>query len=249
MLVSLNECYNIKIRLRNLQSRMMACGNLELVHKSGLRVGMVSVLLIICCSARPWDYEQEEGRKGESGHGSSSMAYTSPAVKPQEPNPWMVNVDPYIPKWNKSTDVNFEPPAAAPAPDVFNVLLYNAAGDGVTDDTKVVHHTDRTLWLFIHFIIMTSLIDNSSQFTSEKSRSQMYQNVAVYCVMSIYLFSDSYLQSCCIWELGYWTELIHRYPDRAPISFWKCLISLCDACELRGQYIFSWCMIAFLFLL
>jgi hypothetical protein len=121
---------------------MMAWGILELVHKSGLRVGFVSVLLIICCSARPWDEQQQKGRKGESGHGSSIMAYTSPAVKPQEPNPWMVNVDPYIPKWNESTDVNFEPPAA---PDIFNVLLYNAAGDGVTDDTKVVYTTPTEL--------------------------------------------------------------------------------------------------------
>lgn len=123
---------------------MMAWAILELVHKSGLRVGFVSALLIICCSARPWDQQRQEaeGRNGESsGHGSSIMAYTSPAVKPQElePNPWMVNVDPYIPKWNESTDVNLEPPAAAP--DVFNVLLYNAAGDGVTDDTKVEYTT------------------------------------------------------------------------------------------------------------
>lgn len=240
MLVSLNECYHIKILLSNLQSRMMAWGILELVHKSGLRVGLVCVLLIICCSARPWDQEQEESRKGQSGHGSSIMAFTSPAVKPQEPNPWMVNVDPYIPKWNESTDVNFEPPAAA-APDIFNVLLYNAAGDGVTDDTKVVYNTDRTLWLFIHFIVMTRLINNSSQVRIRKitqpNISKYSRSIALWVCILIFWFLSAELLLLIIRTLNWVDQLL----SREPISFWKCLISLYDVnWEGRTKFLDTW---------
>lgn len=175
---------------------MVASGNLELVHRSGLRVGLVSVLLIICCSARPWDQQQEGGRKGDLGHGSSSMAYTAPAVKPQDPNPWLVNVDPYIPKWNESTDVNSEPPAAAAA-DVFNVLLYNAAGDGVTDDTKVnIPH--RPNFVVIYPAYRHDQIDRYF-FTilHPRNHGAKYLKYCSQLCHEYILIIGSYLQICC----------------------------------------------------